>query len=30
MVEIFGDELNGLPPADNQVNNHQSNGVQNA
>jgi hypothetical protein len=30
MVEIFGDELNGLPPEDNQVNNRQSNGVQNA
>jgi hypothetical protein len=28
--DIFGDEMNYLPPADNQVNNHQSSGVENA
>lgn len=29
-ADIFGEEMNSLPPADNQVNNHQPNGVQNA
>lgn len=29
-AEIFGDQMNRLPPVDNQVNNHPSNGAENA